>query len=68
MDKQNYENEFAQINKIIECQNTSSSKEALLLANYSKEKYPRQYGKMDLRRKADIGAPDIGTPSYKVSE
>tara|TARA_Y100000992_G_scaffold239239_1_gene169983 strand:- start:322 stop:1458 length:1137 start_codon:yes stop_codon:yes gene_type:complete len=40
MDKQNYENEFAQINKIIECQNTSSSKEALLLANYSKEKYP----------------------------
>ena len=40
MDKQNYENEFAQINKIIECQNTSTSKEALLLANYSKEKYP----------------------------
>ena len=37
MDKQNYENEFAQINKIIECQNTSSSKEALLLANYSKQ-------------------------------
>ena len=40
MDKQNYKNEFAQINKIIECQNTSTSKEALLLANYSKEKYP----------------------------
>ena len=36
--------------------------------DYSKEKYPRQYGKMDLRRKADIGSPDIGTPSYKVSE
>ena len=40
MDKQNYKNEFAQINKIIECHNTNSSKEALLLANYSKEKYP----------------------------
>ncbi len=40
MDKQNYKNEFAQINKIIECHNTNPSKEALLLANYSKEKYP----------------------------
>ena len=40
MNKHYYTNEFAQINKIIEIYNTSSSKEALLLANYSREKYP----------------------------
>ena len=32
--------------------------------DYSKEQYPKQYGKMDLRRKVDI----VGTSSYKVSE
>tara|TARA_Y100001970_G_scaffold445_1_gene528 strand:+ start:9115 stop:10248 length:1134 start_codon:yes stop_codon:yes gene_type:complete len=40
MNKQDYANEFAQVNKIVESYNTSSSKEALLLANLSKERYP----------------------------